>query len=299
MTDKPLAGVRVLELARILAGPWSGQMLADLGAEVIKVERPEGGDDTRAWGPPFVADADGRRLGLGLLPCAATAASARSRSISKASDGRATIRRLAGECDVVIENFKVGGLAKFGLDADSLRAALSAPRLLLDLRLRPGRPLRRAGGLRLHHPGHERPDGHHRRAGARAAEGRRRGGRSLHRRLRRRPRSWPRCDGAIATASAPHIDMALMDCAVAMLANQAMNYLASGRSPTRLGNAHPNIAPYQVFAVADGHVIVAVGNDRQFQSLCARDRRRRGRRRAGLRRPTRCASPTAPASPPR
>ena len=256
----------MLELARILAGPWCGQLLADLGAEVIKVERPEVGDDTRAWGPPFVADANGGVWGSAYYH----ACNRGKRSLAvdfENGDGRATIRRLAGECDVVIENFKVGGLKKFGLDAASLRAAF--PRLvycsisgfgqdgpyaeragydyiiqgmsgLMDITGEPEREPQKVGVAVV-----DLFTGVYASTAILAA-------------LRRRDR-----DGVGA-----HIDMALMDCAVAMLANQAMNYLASGRSPSRLGNAHPNIAPYQVFAVADGHVIVAVGNDRQFHSLC-------------------------------
>jgi crotonobetainyl-CoA:carnitine CoA-transferase CaiB-like acyl-CoA transferase len=264
--DKPLAGVKVLELARILAGPWCGQLLADLGAEVVKVERPEVGDDTRAWGPPFVVDAKGEAWGAAYYHCCNRGK--RSLAIDfESEDGRATIRRLAGECDVVIENFKVGGLKKFGLDAVSLRAAF--PRLvycsisgfgqdgpyaeragydyiiqgisgLMDVTGEPEREPQKVGVAVV-----DLFTGVYASTAILAA-------------LRRRDR-----DGIGA-----HIDMALMDCAVAMLANQAMNYLVSGRSPTRLGNAHPNIAPYQLFAAADGHVIVAVGNDRQFQNLC-------------------------------
>jgi len=263
---KPLAGVKVLELARILAGPWCGQLLADLGAEVIKVERPDVGDDTRAWGPPFVADAKGGVWGSAYYH----ACNRGKRSLAvdfESDDGRATIRRLAGECDVVIENFKVGGLEKFGLDAEALRTAF--PRLvycsisgfgqdgpyaaragydyiiqgmsgLMDITGEPQREPQKVGVAVV-----DLFTGVYASTAILAA-------------LRQRDR-----DGIGA-----HIDMALMDCAVAMLANQAMNYLASGHSPSRLGNAHPNIAPYQVFAVADGHVIVAVGNDRQFQSFC-------------------------------
>jgi len=266
MIEKPLTGVRVLELARILAGPWCGQLLADLGAEVIKVERPAVGDDTRAWGPPFVADANGGVWGSAYYHCCNRGK--RSLAVDFESDNdRATIRRLAGECDVLIENFKVGGLEKFGLDAASLRAAF--PRLiycsisgfgqdgpyaeragydyiiqgmsgLMDITGEPQREPQKVGVAVV-----DLFTGVYASTAILAA-------------LRQRDR-----DGVGA-----HVDMALMDCAVAMLANQAMNYLASGRSPTRLGNAHPNIAPYQVFAVADGRVIVAVGNDRQFQGLC-------------------------------
>jgi crotonobetainyl-CoA:carnitine CoA-transferase CaiB-like acyl-CoA transferase len=265
-TQKPLAGVKVLELARILAGPWCGQLLADLGAEVIKVERPEVGDDTRAWGPPFVIDAAGQAWGSAYFHGCNRGKS--SLAVDFASEaGRATIRRLAGECDALIENFKVGGLKTFGLDAASLTAL--HPRLvycsisgfgqdgpyaerpgydyiiqgmsgLMDITGEPEREPQKVGVAVVDLF-----------TGVYAAT-------AILAALRRRDHSGV---GAV-------IDLALMDCAVAMLANQAMNYLVSGASPTRLGNAHPNIAPYQVFAVADGHVIVAVGNDRQFQSFC-------------------------------
>ena len=263
---KPLAGVRVLELARILAGPWCGQLLADLGAEVIKIERPEVGDDTRSWGPPFVFGARGEDWGAAYYHCCNRGK--RSLAIDfETEEGRAAVRRLAGECDVVIENFKVGGLRKFGLDAASLRADF--PRLvycsisgfgqdgpyaeragydyiiqglsgLMDITGEPEREPQKVGVAIV-----DLFTGVYASTAILAA-------------LRRRDR-----DGVGA-----HVDMALMDCAVAMLGNQAMNYLVSGRSPRRLGNTHPNIAPYQVFAVADGHVIVAVGNDRQFQNFC-------------------------------
>jgi crotonobetainyl-CoA:carnitine CoA-transferase CaiB-like acyl-CoA transferase len=265
-TQKPLAGVRVLELARILAGPWCGQLLADLGAEVIKIERPEVGDDTRAWGPPFVADASGEAWGSAYFHGCNRGKSSLALDF-EGEAGRATIRRLAGECDALIENFKVGGLRKFGLDAASLTAL--HPRLvycsisgfgqdgpyaerpgydyiiqgmsgLMDITGEPNREPQKVGVAVVDLF-----------TGVYAAT-------AILAALRRRDQIGV---GAV-------IDLALMDCAVAMLANQAMNYLVSGASPTRLGNAHPNIAPYQVFAVADGHVIVAVGNDRQFQNFC-------------------------------
>jgi crotonobetainyl-CoA:carnitine CoA-transferase CaiB-like acyl-CoA transferase len=269
MTDlaaKPLAGVRVLELARILAGPWSGQLLADLGAEVIKVERPEVGDDTRAWGPPFLKDAEGEAWGSAYYHCCNRGK--RSLAVDfQSEDGQRIIRQLAMDCDIVIENFKVGGLKKFGLDHESLLKA--NPRLvycsisgfgqtgpyadragydyiiqgmagLMDITGEPEREPQKVGVAVV-----DLFTGVYATVGILAA-------------LRRRD----------ATGRGGHVDMSLMDTATAMLANQAMNYLASGTSPTRLGNSHPNIAPYQVFPVADGHVIVAVGNDRQFQSFC-------------------------------
>jgi crotonobetainyl-CoA:carnitine CoA-transferase CaiB-like acyl-CoA transferase len=269
MTDlpaKPLAGVRVLELARILAGPWSGQLLADLGAEVIKVERPGVGDDTRTWGPPFLKNAKGEPWGSAYYHCCNRGK--RSLAVDfQSEDGRQIIRQLAMDCDIVIENFKVGGLVKFGLDHASLLKA--NPRLvycsisgfgqtgpyadragydfiiqgmagLMDVTGEPEREPQKAGVAVA-----DILTGVYATVGILAA-------------LRRRD----------ATGLGGHVDMSLMDAATAILANQAMNYLASGTSPTRLGNSHPNIAPYQVFPVADGHVIVAVGNDRQFQSFC-------------------------------
>lgn len=263
---KPLKGVRVLELARILAGPWAGQLLADLGAEVIKIERPGTGDDTRGWGPPFIRGESGVDLGAAYFH----ACNRGKQSISIDLDspqGQEDIRRIAGECDVLIENFKVGGLAKYGLDASSLRAI--NPRLIYCSitgfgQTGPYAPragydfmIQGMGGI-MDLTGD--PDGEPQKTGVAFADiftgvyattGILA---ALHRRER--------------TGLGAHIDMALLDCQVAVLANQAMNYLASGVAPTRMGNAHPNIAPYQTFACADGHIIIAVGNDGQFAKLC-------------------------------
>ena len=260
----PLAGLRVIELARILAGPWAGQTLADLGAEVIKVEAPEG-DDTRYWGPPFI-DRDG-------VPEAAYFHSTNRGKASVTADfrtpeGRAKVRDLAAGADVLIENFKVGGLRKYGLDHVSLRA--------LNTRLiycsitgfgQTGPYAHRAGydyiiqgmsGLMSvtgptegapHKVGVAVTDiitGIYASTAILAA---------LHDRAR--------------TGLGQHIDLALMDSAVAIMANQAMNYLATGTAPGRLGNFHPNLAPYQVVPCADGHIIIATGNDGQYQRLCA------------------------------
>jgi crotonobetainyl-CoA:carnitine CoA-transferase CaiB-like acyl-CoA transferase len=263
---KPLAGVRVLELARILAGPWCGQLLADLGAEVIKVERPGAGDDTRGWGPPFVTDIHGKAWGAAYYH----ACNRGKRSVAvdfETDEGRAIIRQLAAECDVVIENFKVGGLKKYGLDHETLRTL--NPRLVTcsitgfgqdgPYAARAGYDfmIQGMGGL-MDITG--APDGEPQKVGVAvvdvftgvyASVG-------ILAALRRRD----------ATGEGGHVDMALLDVSVAILANQAMNYLASGTAPRRLGNAHPNIVPYQVFEVADGHVIVAVGNDGQFAKFC-------------------------------
>jgi crotonobetainyl-CoA:carnitine CoA-transferase CaiB-like acyl-CoA transferase len=259
---KPLEGVRVLEIARILAGPWVGQLLADLGANVVKVERPGAGDDTRGWGPPFVEDQDGSpRSAAYFHSC-----NRGKRSVAvdfETAEGRETVRRLASRADVLIENFKVGGLKKYGLDHDSLKAV--NPRLVYCSitgfgQTGPYAPragydfiIQAMGGImdltgeaegEPQKPGVAFADiftGIYACIGILAA-------------LRRRD----------ATGEGAHLDMALLDTQTGVLANQAMNYLVSGQAPRRMGNAHPNIVPYQVFPVSDGHVIVAVGNDRQF-----------------------------------
>ncbi len=260
--DKPLAGVKVVELARILAGPWAGQLLADLGAEVVKVERPGGGDDTRSWGPPFAADGSAAYF----HSCNRGKSSV---AIDLASpDGQDQVRGLVRGADVLIENFKVGGLARYGLDF----AALSAvnPRLVYcsitgfgqtgPYAARAGYDfmIQGMGGI-MDLTGE--PDGAPQKTGVAFAD--------LFTGVYAATAILAASRGRDATGKGCHIDMALLDVQVAVLANQAMNYLVSGEVPHRLGNAHPNIAPYQTFAVADGHVIVAVGNDRQFRRLCA------------------------------
>jgi len=262
----PLQGLKVLELARILAGPWAGQTLADLGAEVVKVESP-GGDDTRSWGPPFVAAADGGDLSAAYFH----ACNRGKRSIVAdfaTEEGQALVRRLAASADVVIENFKVGGLAKYGLDYASLKAI--SPRLVYASITgfgQDGPYANRAGydfliqgmggAMSITGDPHGEPtktgfamadifSGLYATIGILAA-------------LRRRDE----------TGEGAWIDCALMDSQVAVLANQAQGFLVSGIAPKRLGNAHPSIVPYEVFPVADGHVIIAVGNDGQFRRLCA------------------------------
>ena len=262
----PLAGLRVLELARILAGPWAGQILADLGADVIKVERAGSGDDTRGWGPPFVAAADGSHLGSAYFHC--TNRGKRSIALDfEAEEGRRVVRKLAARSDVLIENFKVGGLAKFGLDYASL-APLN-PRLIYCSVTGFGQsgPYAARAGYDLMAQGMGgimdltgTPDGEPQRAGVPVADiftgiysvvG-------ILAALIERGRSGRGCQ----------VDTALVDSQVGVLANQALNYLVSGKVPKRIGNAHPNIVPYQVFPVADGHVIIATGNDSQFAKLC-------------------------------
>lgn len=260
---KPLAGLKVVELARILAGPWIGQVLADLGADVIKVESPEG-DDTRKWGPPFI-EAGGERSAAYFHAC-----NRGKRSVVAdfaTQDGRDLVRRLALDADVIIENFKVGGLRKYGLDHASLSAA--NPGLVYCSVTGFGQDGPRAGeagydfmiqGLAGIMDLTGEPDREPQKIGVAFAD------------------IFTGLYGVIGiqaaliertrTGRGAHVDMALMDCMTGVLANQAMNYLASGVSPKRLGNAHPNIAPYQTLPVADGFFIIAVGNDRQFASFC-------------------------------
>ena len=228
----PLAGLRVLELARILAGPWAGQILADLGADVIKVERKGAGDDTRGWGPPFVAGADGSHLGAAYFH--ATNRGKRSIELDFETDeGQRLVRKLAARSDVLIENFKVGGLTKFGLDYESLAPRNPAADLLLGHRLRPERPLCVARRLRPDGAGHRRLHEPHRQGGRRADARRRSDRRHLHRRLfgGRHPRGAARARQDRHRAA--HVDTALVDTQVGMLANQALNYLVSGELPVR------------------------------------------------------------------
>ncbi|MCC5979892.1 MAG: CoA transferase [Salinarimonas sp.] len=263
--DKPLKGVRVLELARILAGPWIGQTLADLGADVVKVERPGSGDDTRAWGPPFVEGAGEEHLSAAYYH----SCNRGKRSVAVAFDtpeGQETIRRLATHADILIENFKLGGLKKYGLDYESLKAL--NPRLIYcsvtgfgqngPYAARAGYDflIQGMGGI-MDLTGD--PEGEPQKIGVAFADifTGLYGVIAIQAALRRRDE----------TGEGAHIDMALLDSLTGVLANQAMNYLVSGRSPTRMGNAHPNIVPYQVFPVSDGHVIIATGNDGQFQRL--------------------------------
>src|SRR6186713_97868 len=264
---KPLAGLRVLELARILAGPWAGQLLADLGADVIKVERKGTGDDTRGWGPPFVEGADGNHIGSAYFH----AANRGKRSIEadfESENGKRIVKKLAARSDVLIENFKVGGLAKFGLDYKSL--APECPRLIYCSVTGFGQdgPNAARAGYDLMAQGiggfmalTGTPDGEPTRAGVPVSDiftgvysviG-------ILAALQRRER----------TGKGGYVDTALVDSTVGVLANQAMNFLASGEVPKRIGNAHPNIVPYQVFPVADGHIIIATGNDSQYGKLVA------------------------------
>ena len=259
----PLAGIKVIELARILAGPWAGQTLADLGADVIKVEAPEG-DDTRRWGPPFITH-EGETSAAYFH---ATNRGKRSIVVDfRMPAGQDTVRRLVADADVVIENFKVGGLAKYGLDYGSL--ALVNPRLVYCSITGFGQD-----GPYAHRPGYDfiiqgmaglmsvtgAPEGQPQKAGYAVAD--------LFTGVYATTAILAALVQRGATGAGQHIDMALMDVAAAITANQAMNYLASGVAPVQMGNAHPNLAPYAVFDCADGWLILATGNDGQYQRLC-------------------------------
>ncbi len=267
-----LAGVRVLDLSRVLAGPWCTQTLADLGADVIKIERPGSGDDTRGWGPPFLRDHDGHETGESSYYLCANR-NKRSLAVDIATaDGQALIRRLARGCDVVVENFKVGDMARYGLDAARLRT--DDPRLIYCSITGYGQT-----GPYAHRPGYDfAVQGL---GGLMSVTGERDG----------LPGAGPQKVGVAvadlftgmyatvailaalrhrdATGEGQVIDMALLDAQVAMLANLGSQYLVGGVVPHRMGNGHPSIVPYQAFEAADGHVILAVGNDAQFARFCA------------------------------
>lgn len=259
----PLEGVKVIELARILAGPWAGQVLADLGAEVIKVESP-GGDDTRQWGPPFF-DRDCDRSAAYFHSCNRGKSSV---VIDLASpEGQARMRGLVADADILIENFKVGGLAKYGMDYDSLSEV--NPGLIYCSITGFGQD-----GPYAHRAGYDyiiqgmsgfmsitgEPDGQPQRAGVAVTD--------LFTGLYSVSGILAALHQRQRSGKGQHIDMALLDCAVSAMANQALNYLSTGTPPGRTGNYHPNLTPYQVFDCADGHIIIATGNDGQYQRLC-------------------------------
>ncbi|WP_370200592.1 CaiB/BaiF CoA transferase family protein [Roseibium sp.] len=262
----PLKGIKVVELARILAGPWTGQTLADLGADVIKVESPQG-DDTRGWGPPFVKDEAGADRDAAYFH----ACNRGKRPIAvdfRTQEGQDLVRRLVADADILVENFKVGGLAKYGLDYDSLSKV--NPKLIYCSITGFGQD-----GPYAHRAGYDfmiqgmggimdltgDPEGDPQKIGVAFADifTGLYGVVGVLAALRRRDE----------TGEGEWVDMALLDAQVGVLANQALNYFVSGKAPKRLGNAHPNIVPYQVFPASDGHLIIAVGNDGQFRRLCA------------------------------
>lgn len=257
---KALSGIRVLDLSRVLAGPWCTQMLGDLGAEIIKIEQPGKGDDTRSWGPPWHGE------GADRLSAYYLSANRNKKSVAidiSKPEGQALIRELAAKCDVLVENFKMGGLEKYGLDYLSLKAV--NPRLVYCSITGFGH-----SGPRAHQPGYDlmvqglsglmsitgQPDGEPQKVGVALVDVMT----GLH-----------ACIAVLAALNQRHetgrgqfIDMALLDVAVSTLANIGLNQRVTGEAPKRIGNAHPSVVPYQVFETADGHMIVAVGNDGQF-----------------------------------
>ncbi|ESX10130.1 CoA transferase [Mesorhizobium sp. M0179] len=266
MAEPPLKGVRVVELARILAGPWAGQLLADLGADVIKIESPDG-DDTRKWGPPFVMSHDGENLSAAYYH----SCNRGKRSIAvdfSTSEGAETVRRLVATADVLIENFKLGGLKKYGLDYESLKAINPklvycsitgfgqdgpyAPRAGYDFIIQA-----MAGMMSITGEVGREPQ----KAGVAISD--------IFTGLYSVIAIQAALRHAEKTGEGQHIDMALFDTQISALGNQNLNYLVSGKAPVQMGNAHMNIAPYEVVPVRDGHIILAVGNDGQFAKFCA------------------------------
>ena len=260
----PLDGVKVVELARILAGPWAGQTLADLGANVIKVEAPDG-DDTRRWGPPFITrDGDTSAAYFHACNRGKTSVTCDFRT----PEGQAQVRDLIKDADVLIENFKVGGLAKYGLDYDSLRAV--NPRLIYCSITGFGQT-----GPYAHRAGYDfiiqgmsglmsvtgSPDGQPQKVGVAVTD--------IFTGVYSATAILAALLQRARTGQGQHIDMALLDVATSVMANQAMNYLATDTAPGLIGNAHPNLAPYAVFDCADGWIILATGNDAQYRKLCA------------------------------
>ena len=272
---QPLAGVRVLDLSRVLAGPWCTQTLADLGADVIKIERPmkngTGGDDTRGWGPPFLKDREGQDTAEAAYYLG-TNRNKRSVTVDIAQpEGQALIREMAAHCDVFIENFKVGDMARYGLDAQTLRAQY--PRLVYcsvtgfgqtgPYRERAGYDyaIQGMGGLMsVTGERDDLPGGGPQKVGVAVAD--------LFTGMYATVAILAALRHRDATGEGQVIDMALLDTQVAMLANLGANYLTTGVPPKRIGNAHQNIVPYQVFETADGHLILAVGNDTQYAKFC-------------------------------
>ncbi|MEM6938910.1 MAG: CaiB/BaiF CoA-transferase family protein [Pseudomonadota bacterium] len=263
MSGPPLAGLKVIELARVLAGPWAGQTLGDLGCDVIKVERPEG-DDTRQWGPPFVErDRD--------VSSAYYHSANRGKSSIivdfRTTAGQEQIKALLQDADILVENFKTGGLAKYGLDYDSLKDAF--PRLIYCSITGFGHT-----GPYAHRAGYDfiiqgmsglmsvtgEPDRDPQKSGIAITD--------VFTGIYATTAILAAVHQRQQTGRGQHIDMALMDCAVSIMGNQAMNYMVTGVPPQRMGNAHPSLTPYEVFATSDGHIVIATGNDGQFQRLC-------------------------------
>ena len=261
--NAPLAGLKVVELARILAGPWAGQTLSDLGAEVIKVEA-EQGDDTRRWGPPFI-ERDGDVSAAYFHSC-----NRGKKSVTidfRTETGQAQVKALLADADIVIENFKVGGLKKYGLDYETLQDEF--PKLIYCSITGFGQT-----GPYAHRAGYDfiiqgmsglmsitgEPDGQPQKAGVATTD--------VFTGVYAVAGILAAVHQRHSTGKGQHLDMSLLDVAASVTANQAMNYLSTGVSPNRMGNAHPNLTPYQVFDCSDGHIIIATGNDGQYQRLC-------------------------------
>ncbi len=272
MTDiKPLDHLRVLDMSRILAGPWCGQTFADLGAEVIKVERPGAGDDTRGWGPPFMVDADGNETDTAAYFLSANRGKKSVTVDITKPEGQDIIRKLVAECDILLENYKVGGLKKYGLDYESLseinpglvycsitgfgQTGPYSPRAGYDFLIQA------MGGLMsVTGEAESKPGGGPQKIGVALSD------------ILTGLYTVIGALSALAyrdkTGRGQHVDMSLLDVTVASMANQAMNYLVAGKSPTTMGNAHPNIVPYEAYKAADHYIILAVGNDAQFRRFC-------------------------------
>ena len=265
-----LSHLKVLDLSRVLAGPWASQLLADMGAEVIKIENPIGGDDTRHWGPPYLKDADGKDTNESAYFLCTNRGKKSVCVDMRTQEGQATLKSLACECDVLIENFKVGGLVKYGLDYQSLKQL--NPRLVYCSitgfgqtgpykgRLGYDFLIQAMGGLMSVTGEPDSVGGQPQKVGVALTD---------------IMTGLYASNGILAALAerersdlGQHIDLSLFDVTAATLANQASNYLVGGAVPSRLGNAHPNIVPYQSFAVLDGHIVIAVGNDAQFENLC-------------------------------
>ncbi|MDP7428109.1 MAG: CaiB/BaiF CoA-transferase family protein [Alphaproteobacteria bacterium] len=267
----PLAHIRVLDLSRILAGPWATQILADLGAEVIKVERPGQGDDTRTWGPPFLKDADGKETTDSAYYLAVNRGK-KSLTLDLASpQGQDLVRQLAAKSNVLVENYKTGGLAKYGLGYEDLKALNPGPVYCSITGFGQDGPYAKRAGydyllqamggmMSITGPADGEPGAGPLRVGVALID--------IITGMYSATAILAALNHLERTGEGQYIDMALMDSATALLANQGMNYLISGRSPGRSGNSHPNVAPYQPFETADGWIIVAIGNDNQFGRYC-------------------------------
>ena len=268
---RPLDHIRVLDMSRILAGPWAGQTFADMGAEVIKIERPGAGDDTRGWGPPFMADRDGNETDEAAYFLSANRGK-KSVTVDIAKPaGQELLKRLAAESDVLLENYKVGGLKKYGLDYDSLKeinprlvycsitgfgqTGPYAPRAGYDFLIQA------MGGLMsVTGEAESRPGGGPQKIGVALSD--------ILTGLYTTIGALSALAYRDKTGRGQHVDMALLDVTVAAMANQAMNYLVTGTAPTMMGNAHPNIVPYEAYRAADHYIIVATGNDGQYRRFC-------------------------------